>query len=46
MRRFKFRKELFEVAAFPLLGFLQALANSLEDVRAGGKAGLNGSLSV
>src|ERR1700674_1490939 len=36
MRRFKFRKELFDVAAFPLLGFLQALADSLEDVRAGG----------
>ena len=36
MPGFKFRKELFDVAAFPLLGLLQALADSLENVRAGG----------
>jgi len=32
---FKFRKELFDVAAFPLLGLFQALADSLENLRAG-----------
>src|ERR1700674_2315274 len=36
MLRFKFRKELFDVAAFPPLGLLQALANSFENVCVGG----------